>query len=113
METSSETDDESSTANGRRAGEDEELDSPVAGVPSLQASPRVGHALLSSEGPEVQEGLQNLHQHWRLGDNTSTHLNGCGESHDLDYPQEAGGGGFHSSASQQNVQRNRTTVIDF
>lgn len=97
METSSETDDDSSTANGRRAGEDEELDSPVAGVPSLQASPRVGHALLSSVGPEVQEGLQNPHQHWRHGDNTSTHLNGSGESHDLENPQEAGGGKLLSS----------------
>lgn len=86
METGSETDEDSSLANGGGGGggvEDEELGSP-ASVPALEASPRVAHALLSSEGSEVREGLQNLHHSWRLGDDSNGHLNGSGESsHDL------------------------------
>lgn len=87
VETGSETDEDSILATGGGAGgegerEDEELGSP-ADVPTLEASPRVAHALLSSEGSEIREGLQNLHNCWRLGD-TDGHLNGSGESsHDL------------------------------
>ena len=94
METGSETDEDDRTlvsedggpANGSAAGgggggggDDEEQGSP-AGVPPLEASPRVAHALLSSEGSEVRDGLQNLHQRWRLGDDSNGHLSGSGES---------------------------------
>ena len=97
METGSETDEDDRTlvsedggpANGSAAGggggggggggEDEEQGSP-AGVPPLEASPRVAHALLSSEGLEGRDGLQNLHQRWRLADDSNGRLSGSGES---------------------------------
>lgn len=60
LETTSETDeddqtllrDDSSFTGG--AGDDEEAGSPVA-VPALEASPRVGHALLSNREPDDLE----------------------------------------------------------
>ncbi|GLD65114.1 zinc finger E-box-binding homeobox 2-like isoform X1 [Lates japonicus] len=95
VETGSETDEDDRTlvsedgglANGGGvgggAGEDEEVGSP-AGVPTLEASPRVAHALLSyrgQEGSEGRDGLQNHHHHgWRLGDDSNGHLNGNGET---------------------------------
>ncbi|XP_070832466.1 zinc finger E-box-binding homeobox 2a isoform X2 [Chaetodon trifascialis] len=82
LETGSETDEDDRTlvsednglanGSGRGGGEDEELGSP-AGVPTLEASPRVGHALLSSEGSEGREVLQNHRCRWRLGDDTDGH----------------------------------------
>ncbi|XP_040912612.1 zinc finger E-box-binding homeobox 2a isoform X3 [Toxotes jaculatrix] len=88
VETGSETDEDDRTlvpedndlANGGAGGgEDEEAGSP-AGVPTLEASPRVGHALLSyrgQEGSEGREGLQSRHHHgWTLGDDTNGLLNG-------------------------------------
>ncbi|XP_040003903.1 zinc finger E-box-binding homeobox 2a isoform X2 [Xiphias gladius] len=88
VEAGSETDEDDRTlvsednglANGRGGGgEDEEAGSP-AGVPALEASPRVAHALLSCRGPEgseSREALQNHHHHgWRLGDDTNGRLNG-------------------------------------
>lgn len=90
VETGSETDEDDRTlvsednglangGGGGGGGEDEELGGP-AGVPTLEASPRVAHALLSSEAPEGQEGLQNHHRCWRLRDDADGHLNGAGES---------------------------------
>ncbi|XP_076603039.1 zinc finger E-box-binding homeobox 2a isoform X2 [Chaetodon auriga] len=90
VETGSETDEDDRTlvsednglANGGgRGGEDEELGSP-AGVPTLEASPRVGHALLSSEGSEGREILQNHRRHWRLGDDTDGHPAGADDRKD-------------------------------
>nr|XP_020473623.1 zinc finger E-box-binding homeobox 2-like isoform X2 [Monopterus albus] len=86
VDTGSETDEDdrvlvsedNSLANEGKGGEDEEAGSP-AGVPTLEASPRVAHALLSyrdREGSEGREGLQNHHRGWRLGDDTSGHLKG-------------------------------------
>ncbi|XP_076730729.1 zinc finger E-box-binding homeobox 2a isoform X3 [Maylandia zebra] len=64
-ETTSDTDDEDSFGGGG-AGVDEEEGSP-AGVPALEASPRVGHALLShrdQESAESGDGFQDPHA-WR------------------------------------------------
>ncbi|XP_072253705.1 zinc finger E-box-binding homeobox 2a isoform X2 [Leuresthes tenuis] len=69
VETTSETDEEDRTlqseensfANG--GGEDEETSSP-AGVPALEASPRVGYALLSHRDQEGFEGHEEA-QNWR------------------------------------------------
>ncbi|XP_029282422.1 zinc finger E-box-binding homeobox 2a isoform X3 [Cottoperca gobio] len=89
VETGSETDEDDRTpaseenglANGgERGGEDEEAGSP-AGVPHLEASPRVAHALLSYRDPEGSEGLQNHRHRWRIGDN-SNGLNGAGDRKD-------------------------------
>ncbi|KAG7218596.1 hypothetical protein INR49_020161 [Caranx melampygus] len=59
--------------------EDEEVGSP-AGVPPLETSPRVGHALLSYLDQEVSE-TQDLHS-WRLGEDTNTHTNGSDDRKD-------------------------------
>ncbi|KAM3607880.1 uncharacterized protein V6R79_015605 [Siganus canaliculatus] len=80
VDTGSETDEEDRTlvpedvANGGGAegGEDEDVGSP-AGVPTLEPSPRVGHALLSSDVSE--DGLQK--RRWMLGD-----VNGSGAGTD-------------------------------
>ncbi|XP_028248934.1 zinc finger E-box-binding homeobox 2a isoform X2 [Parambassis ranga] len=75
VETNSETDEEdrmqlseeNSFTHGGRGGEEEETGS-QAGIPTLEASPRVGHAMLSlqdQEGSEAKEGLQDPHS-WRL-----------------------------------------------
>ncbi|XP_019134861.1 zinc finger E-box-binding homeobox 2a isoform X1 [Larimichthys crocea] len=81
VETGSETDEddrnrvseESGLANGEGVPDDEDPGSP-AGMPVLEASPRVTHALLSSE-----DDLQDQNHHWRLGDDTNGHLNGGGD----------------------------------
>lgn len=65
---------------------DKDLGVPAVGVPSPEDSPRMGHALLSMNGVEVQEGLRNLHQRWRLEDNiddTDALKTSSGESCDL------------------------------
>ncbi|XP_054470784.1 zinc finger E-box-binding homeobox 2a [Anoplopoma fimbria] len=64
---------------GGGGGEDEEVGSP-AGVPLLEASPRVAHALLSYRDQE--EGHQDPHQHWRLRDETNRDLNGSDDRKD-------------------------------
>lgn len=75
-------DEEEEVGRRREDGEEEEDEEEVeggrgpAGVPPLEASPRVGHALLG------REGLQNLDHTWRH----HIHLNGSGESHDLSDP---------------------------
>ncbi|XP_034042703.1 zinc finger E-box-binding homeobox 2a isoform X2 [Thalassophryne amazonica] len=86
VETGSESDEddrplvpeENGLANGG-GGEEDKAGSP-AGVPALEASPRVGHALLSYRGqnrPEGREGHQSHHHHaWDLGDNVHERLNG-------------------------------------
>lgn len=94
VDTTSETDEDGGLTNGglgRGGGkeEEEEVGSPV-GVPSLEASPRVGHTPLSSEGSEGREGLQDLGRGWRHGDDTDGHLSGTGESHDLSLVMSAG-----------------------
>lgn len=93
VDTTSETDEDGALTNGGlgRQGEEEEEEagSPV-GVPSLEASPRVGHTPLSSEGSEGREGLQDLGRGWRHGDDTDGHLSGSGESHDLSLVMSAG-----------------------
>lgn len=79
---SSETDDETTMcSDGDGVDRDKDVDGPAVGVPSLKASPQMGHALLSLKGVEVQEGLRNSHQHWRLGDNITidAHKKSCGE----------------------------------
>uniref|UniRef100_A0AAX7TG53 C2H2-type domain-containing protein n=1 Tax=Astatotilapia calliptera TaxID=8154 RepID=A0AAX7TG53_ASTCA len=68
-ETTSDTDDEDSFGGGG-AGVDEEEGSP-AGVPALEASPRVGHALLShrdQESAESGDGFQDPHAWRRIGE---------------------------------------------
>ncbi|XP_029937063.1 zinc finger E-box-binding homeobox 2a isoform X1 [Myripristis murdjan] len=83
VETGSETDEDDrplvSEENGRANGQ-EEAGSP-AGVPTLEASPRVGHALLSYRGQERSEGRDSRQNHhaWCLGDSTHGHLNGTDE----------------------------------
>lgn len=86
VEMSSETDEDDRTLlseeNGLTNGE--EGGSPAgASVPNLEASPRVGHALLSyrggAEGSEGRDGRQSHHHACRLGDNQHRHLNGTGE----------------------------------
>ncbi|XP_068184641.1 zinc finger E-box-binding homeobox 2a isoform X2 [Antennarius striatus] len=79
VDSGSETDEDNGPPNGEGGGgggggggEDEDLASPV-GVPALEASPRVGHALLS----DGSEGLQN--RRWRLGEDLNGHLNGSGD----------------------------------
>ncbi|XP_049450286.1 zinc finger E-box-binding homeobox 2a isoform X2 [Epinephelus fuscoguttatus] len=92
VETGSETDEDDRTlvseengltngGGGGAGGEDEEPGSP-AGVPSLEASPRVAHALLSYRDQEASEGQQNHHHRWRLGDDTNGHLNGTDDRKD-------------------------------
>ncbi|XP_044071760.1 zinc finger E-box-binding homeobox 2a isoform X4 [Siniperca chuatsi] len=94
VETGSETDEDDRTlvsednglanGGGGGGGEDEEAGSP-AGVPTLEASPRVAHALLSyrdQEGSESREGLRNHHHRWRLGDDTNLNLNGTDDRKD-------------------------------
>lgn len=69
VETTSDTDDEDSFGGGG-AGADEEEGSP-AGVPALEASPRVGHALLShrdQESAESGDGFQDPHAWRRIGE---------------------------------------------
>lgn len=82
--TASESDDEAAVcSDGEGVDGEKDLGGPAVGVPSLQASPRMGHALLSLKGAE---GLRSLHQHWRLGDHiddTDAHRSSSGESHDL------------------------------
>lgn len=77
----SETDDETTVcSDGDGVDREDDLGGPADGVPSLQASPPVGHALLSLKGAE------GLHQRWRLGDHIDdpdAHRTGSGESHDL------------------------------
>lgn len=52
-----------------------------AGVPSLEASPRVAHALLSCRGDEENESQDGAGAHvWRHGD-----LNGSGKSVSQEY----------------------------
>lgn len=81
---SSETDDETTVcSDGDVVDRDKDLGGPAVGVPSLEASPRMGHALMSLK---AAEGLRSLHQHWRLEDNmddTDAHRRSSGESHDL------------------------------
>ncbi|XP_035532050.1 zinc finger E-box-binding homeobox 2a [Morone saxatilis] len=106
VETGSETDEDDrnlvsedgglANGGGGGGGEDEDAGSP-AGVPTLEASPRVAHALLSyrdQEGSEDREGLQN-HHHWRFGDDSNGHLNG-GDHRKDEYeplgPEAAGNG---------------------
>uniref|UniRef100_A0A3Q1I7C7 C2H2-type domain-containing protein n=1 Tax=Anabas testudineus TaxID=64144 RepID=A0A3Q1I7C7_ANATE len=75
VETGSETDEDD------RVLVSEEHGSP-AGVPALEASPRVAHALLSyrdQENAEGREGLQNHHHGWRVRD---SHLNGADDRKD-------------------------------
>ncbi|KAL7385643.1 hypothetical protein ABVT39_025511 [Epinephelus coioides] len=93
VETGSETDEDDRTlvseengltnggGGGGAGGEDEEAGSP-AGVPSLEASPRVAHALLSYRDQEASEGQQNHHHRWRLRDDTNGHLNGTDDRKD-------------------------------
>lgn len=72
---SSDTDDETTMcSDGDVVDRDKDVDGPAVGVPSLEASPQMGQALLSLKGVEVQEGLQNSHQHWRLRDNITGEL---------------------------------------
>ncbi|KAL0963904.1 hypothetical protein UPYG_G00315170 [Umbra pygmaea] len=103
VETGSETDEDDRTlvseendlTNGNEVG------SPAAaGVPNLEASPRVGHALLSyrdgaDEGSEGGEGRQNQHHLWRLGDDPHRHLSVNDESKD-EYEPMGPGGSFAS-----------------
>lgn len=87
VETGSETDeDDRPLVPEEIGGGEEEADTEMAGspagVPTMEASPRVGHALLSyrgREGSEVRDGRQSHHHSWRLGDDTHGHLNGRGE----------------------------------
>uniref|UniRef100_A0A673AX87 Zinc finger E-box-binding homeobox 2-like n=1 Tax=Sphaeramia orbicularis TaxID=375764 RepID=A0A673AX87_9TELE len=85
LEAGSETDDDDRPNGGSGADDDEEASGP-AGVPAPEASPRVGHALLSYcdlEGSEVRDGCQNrhhYHQGWSLGDESTGHLNGTGKT---------------------------------
>ncbi|XP_044221282.1 zinc finger E-box-binding homeobox 2a isoform X3 [Thunnus albacares] len=93
VETGSETDEDDRTlvseenglanggGGGGGGGEDEEAGSP-ASVPTLEASPRVAHALLSYHGQEGSEVRENLHHSWRLRDDTNGHLNGADDRKD-------------------------------
>lgn len=93
VDTTSETDEDGALTNsglGREGGEEEEEAGSPVGVPSLEASPRVGHTPLSSEGSEGREGLQDLGRGWRHGDDTDGHLSGSGESRDLSLVMSAG-----------------------
>lgn len=80
----SETDDETTMcSDGDGVDRDKDLGGPAVGVPSLEASPRMGHALLSLKGAEVRDGFRNFHQDWRLADNitnTDAHKKISGES---------------------------------
>ncbi|XP_070693831.1 zinc finger E-box-binding homeobox 2a isoform X2 [Pempheris klunzingeri] len=93
VETGSETDEDDRTLvsedgglttaprGARGGGDDEEAGSP-AGVPPLEASPRVAHALLSyrdQEASEGRDGVQNPGCRWRLGDDINGHLNGSAD----------------------------------
>ncbi|XP_029697505.1 zinc finger E-box-binding homeobox 2a isoform X2 [Takifugu rubripes] len=80
---SSETDDETTMcSDGDGVDRDKDADGPAVGVPSLEASPHMGHALLSLKGAEVREGLRNSHQHWRLRDNITIEAQkkSCGDN---------------------------------
>ncbi|XP_051258689.1 zinc finger E-box-binding homeobox 2a isoform X1 [Dicentrarchus labrax] len=88
---------------GGGGGEDEDAGSP-AGLPALEASPRVAHALLSyrdPEGSEGREGPQN-HHHWRFGDDSNGHLNGGDDRKDEYEPlgPEAAGNGSVKGVSE-------------
>lgn len=84
VETASETDEDSALTNGGGGGGVEDVLGSPASVPALEASPRVAHALLSSDGSEIREGLQNFHHGWRLCNDSNGRLNNSGEwPHDL------------------------------
>ncbi|KAG8000434.1 Zinc finger E-box-binding homeobox 2, partial [Nibea albiflora] len=102
---------ESGLANGEGVPDDEDPGSPV-GMPVLEASPRVGHALLSSE-----ENLQDQN-HWRLGDDTNGHLNGgvkCSDGvSELDeyfLKRKLEDGDGHPATIAEYLQRSDTAII--
>lgn len=70
VETTSDTDDEDSFGGAGGGAEEEEAGSP-AGVPIPEASPRVGHALLShrdQEDTEGSAGFKDPHSWRHLGE---------------------------------------------
>lgn len=76
-------DDTTVCSDGDGMDREKDLGGPGVGVPSLEASPRMGHALLSLKGAE---GFRSLQQHWRLGDHnddTEARRRSPGGSHDL------------------------------
>ncbi|KAM6986292.1 zinc finger E-box-binding homeobox 2a isoform 2-T3 [Aplochiton taeniatus] len=99
VETGSETDEDDkalvSEDNGLANGE-EEAGSP-SGVPNPEASPRVGHALLSYRGQESSEGRDGRQSHraWHLGNDPHGHLNGIDERKD-EYEPVGPEGSLHS-----------------
>ncbi|KAF7656163.1 hypothetical protein LDENG_00045690 [Lucifuga dentata] len=105
LDTASETDEDDrpllSEENG--GGEDEadtEVAGSQAGVPTLEASPRVGHALLSYQGreeSEVRDGRQSHHQVWSLGDGMHGHLNGTDDRKECEAPPPDGS--LHATAN--------------
>ncbi|XP_063353535.1 zinc finger E-box-binding homeobox 2a isoform X2 [Pelmatolapia mariae] len=131
VETTSDTDDEDSFGGGG-AGVDEEEGSP-AGVPALEASPRVGHALLShrdQESAESGDGFQDPHA-WRridggtdeyeaVGPEASPHavensagkrLEGIPELDEYFLKRKLEDGDSHSACIAEYLQRSDTAVI--
>ncbi|KAL3970395.1 type II keratin, basic [Sarotherodon galilaeus] len=131
VETTSDTDDEDSFGGGG-AGADEEAGSP-AGVPALEASPRVGHALLShrdQESAESGDGFQDSHA-WRcldggtdeyeaVGPEASPHavengagkqLEGIPELDEYFLKRKLEDGDSHSASIAEYLQRSDTAVI--
>ncbi|XP_030613379.1 zinc finger E-box-binding homeobox 2a isoform X2 [Archocentrus centrarchus] len=133
VETTSDTDDDDSFggAGGGAGAEEEEVGSP-AGVPVLEASPRVGHALLSHRGQEGTEsdGFQDPHS-WRhldgrkdeyepLGPDTSLHaeensavrrLEGIPELDEYFLKRKLEEGDGHSASIAEYLQRSDTAII--
>uniref|UniRef100_A0A669BJF1 Zinc finger E-box binding homeobox 2a n=1 Tax=Oreochromis niloticus TaxID=8128 RepID=A0A669BJF1_ORENI len=126
VETTSDTDDEDSFGGGG-AGADEEAGSP-AGVPALEVSPRVGHALLShrdQESAESGDGFQDSHA-WRyggtdeyeaVGPEASPHavengrLEGIPELDEYFLKRKLEDGDSHSASIAEYLQRSDTAVI--
>ncbi|XP_061580063.1 zinc finger E-box-binding homeobox 2-like isoform X2 [Cololabis saira] len=139
VETTSETDEEDRTplcddngladgAGGRGRAEDEEAGSP-AGMPCLEASPRVGHALLSLRDQEEVEGQEEA-QSWRLeedahlddrrdeygalqagGNSAARRLDGITELNDYFLKRKLDEGDGHPATIAEYLQRSDTAII--
>ncbi|KAM9851122.1 zinc finger E-box-binding homeobox 2-like isoform 2-T2 [Aulostomus maculatus] len=89
-----------------------------AGVPTLEASPRVGHALLSCQDTDGSEVRDNIHNSWRLNDDIGRHLNGSGkrlqgvsELDKLFQKRKLEEGDGHTATIAEYLQRSGTTII--
>uniref|UniRef100_A0A669B1L2 Zinc finger E-box binding homeobox 2a n=1 Tax=Oreochromis niloticus TaxID=8128 RepID=A0A669B1L2_ORENI len=112
VETTSDTDDEDSFGGGG-AGADEEAGSP-AGVPALEVSPRVGHALLSHRDQESAESCSVMIgplTERALSLHPGKRLEGIPELDEYFLKRKLEDGDSHSASIAEYLQRSDTAVI--